>query len=154
MTVPLALLTIGGLLLAAGGAQAASPTHYPVMMKRLSAIPAGTTVQTTARQLFPHGASDASGYRTMAARVDSGSVSKFTAAIATCAAGGAGETGVKRLAQLVGHGQRSAAVQAVTADVGACIDTTVPPMQRLQAKAAQRPLTDAVLWVELKMAAR
>jgi len=27
MTVPLALLTIGGLLLAAGGAQAVSPTH-------------------------------------------------------------------------------------------------------------------------------
>ncbi|WP_417217945.1 hypothetical protein [Arthrobacter sp.] len=147
----IALLTIAALLFAAGGAQAASPDQYPVLMKRLATIAPGTTVHASAAKLFPDDAADANGFRTMAGRVDAGPIAKFTAAIAYCAAGRAGPTGVQQVAVLAGQGKRPAAERSVSAAVGSCIDTAVPPMQRLQAKSVQGALVDAVLWVELKM---
>lgn len=121
-------------------------------MKRLGSVSPGTTVPATARKVFPGNAPDASAFTTMAGRVDSGPVARFTAAVAYCAADRAGEAGVKRAAAQVRQGNRPAAEKAVSAAVGTCINTAVPPMQRLPAKAAQRNLVDAVLWVELKMA--
>ncbi|MBM6623379.1 hypothetical protein JTF08_17370 [Micrococcaceae bacterium RIT802] len=58
------------------------------------------------------------------------------------------------MAVLAGQGKRPAAERSVSTAVGSCIDTAVPPMQRLQAKSVQGTLVDAVLWVELKMASR